>query len=93
MTPNPIPKMTPEEFLEFERASDMKHEYRDGEIFAMSGAGRSHNLIALNVGSDLHRNLREPQPAEPIKASKPSKHTSPKAAQPGPKVPANQNAS
>lgn len=59
MTPNPIPaKMSPEEFLAFERASDEKHEYRDGEIVAMSGARRNHNIIALNVGSEIHRSLK-----------------------------------
>lgn len=59
MTPNPIPaKMSPEEFLEFERASGEKHEYRDGSIVAMSGARRNHNLIALNVGSEIQRSLK-----------------------------------
>ena len=59
MTPNPIPaKISPEEFLVFERAADEKHEYRDGEIVSMSGARRSHNLIALNVGSRLHGTLK-----------------------------------
>jgi len=51
--------MTPAEFLEFERASDEKHEYRDGRIVAMSGARRNHNIIALNVGSDIQRTLRD----------------------------------
>ena len=59
MTPNPDPtRMSPEEFLEFERAADEKHEYRDGLIVAMSGARRNHNLIALNVGSGLHGALK-----------------------------------
>jgi Uma2 family endonuclease len=58
MNPNPIPKMTPEEFLAFERASDEKHEYRDGVIVAMSGAKRAHNLISLNIGSSLHASLK-----------------------------------
>lgn len=59
MTPNPIPpKMSPEEFLIFERAADEKHEYRDGVIVAMSGARRAHNLISLNVGSGLHGALK-----------------------------------
>lgn len=59
MTPNLIPaKMSPEEFLAFERASDEKHEYRDGEIVLMSGARRAHNLIAINVGSSLHGALK-----------------------------------
>ena len=58
MNPNPILKMTPEEFLAFERASDEKHEYRDGLIVAMSGAKRAHNLISVNIGSSLHASLK-----------------------------------
>ena len=58
MNPNPLPKMTPDEFLAFERASDEKHEYRDGEIVAMSGAKRAHNLIALNLAGNLHSALK-----------------------------------
>ncbi len=42
-------KMTPEEYLAFERASDEKHEYVDGEIFAMSGGTYEHSLLGSNV--------------------------------------------
>ncbi len=52
-------KMTPEGYLSFERASDQKHEYADGEIFAMSGGTREHNLVAANVLSELHSALLE----------------------------------
>jgi Uma2 family endonuclease len=38
------------EYLSFERASaDVKHEYIDGLIVAMSGASRAHNLITGNI--------------------------------------------
>jgi len=40
---------TIDEYLEFERSSRDKHEYYQGEIFAMSGAGFAHNLIFSNV--------------------------------------------
>lgn len=50
--------MSPEEFLEFERASDEKHEYRNGEIVAMSGAKRAHNLISVNIASELRAALK-----------------------------------
>ena len=40
--------LTPRQYLEIERESDTKHEYHDGEIFAMAGASRKHNLIASN---------------------------------------------
>ncbi|CAN5552900.1 Uma2 family endonuclease [soil metagenome] len=58
MNPNAIPKMTPEEFLAFERPSDEKHEYRDGLIVAMSGAKRNHNIIAFNIGGEIQRSLK-----------------------------------
>jgi Uma2 family endonuclease len=59
----PKPFMTPEEYLQYERASDVRHEYEDGEIFAMSGASREHNLIANNVSSRLTLQL-EDRPCE-----------------------------
>ena len=52
-------KMTPAEYLAFERRSEEKHEYADGEIFAMAGAKRRHNLIAVNVGGELRQALRD----------------------------------
>lgn len=42
-----------EEYLAFERSSDVKHEYFAGEIFAMSGASREHNLIVWKLSSLL----------------------------------------
>ncbi len=48
---------TQEEYLAFERASLEKHEYYQGEIFDMAGAGFAHNKIQKNfiieVGSFL----------------------------------------
>lgn len=38
-----------EEYLEQERAATEKHEYYQGEIFAMSGASLKHNKIFSNV--------------------------------------------
>lgn len=36
---------TVEEYLEFERTSDIKHEYLEGQFYAMAGAKQAHNLI------------------------------------------------
>ncbi len=41
--------MSEAEYLAFEAASDMRHEFHDGEIFAMSGGILNHALIAGNT--------------------------------------------
>jgi Uma2 family endonuclease len=44
------PTLTPAEYLAFERQqTDAKHEYLYGQITAMSGASREHNLIVGNA--------------------------------------------
>ena len=48
----PAPKynyISPEHYLEMERASDTKHEYYKGEVFARSGASLPHNDIFHNI--------------------------------------------
>ena len=49
--------MTPREYLAFERASTEKHEYVDGEVFAMAGGTREHNLAAANAVGELRSAL------------------------------------
>ncbi|NTS43388.1 Uma2 family endonuclease [Flavisolibacter sp. BT320] len=49
---------TIEEYLQMENASDVKHEYYRGEIFAMSGAKMQHNIIAVNLLTGLGTRLR-----------------------------------
>ena len=58
MSAIPKTKLTPEEYLEFERKSEEKHEYFDGEIFAMSGAKRNHNKITTNLGGLVWQHLK-----------------------------------
>lgn len=58
MSAIPKAKLTPEEYLEFERKSDERHEFFDGEIFAMSGAKRNHNKIATNVSGLIWQHLK-----------------------------------
>ncbi len=47
--PKYFPKMSPLEFLEWERKQEFKHEYVNGEVLAMSGASFNHNRIATNI--------------------------------------------
>lgn len=51
--------MTPQEYLEFERKSEEKHEYFDGEIFAVAGAKRNHNKIVGNLNGLIWQHLKE----------------------------------
>ncbi len=47
-----------EEYFDMEEAAEYKSEYYHGEIFAMSGASFSHNIIAGNTFASLHTSLR-----------------------------------
>jgi Uma2 family endonuclease len=47
------------EYLAYERDSGMKHEYENGEIFAMAGGSRRHNALASRVSAALE-NARKP---------------------------------
>jgi Uma2 family endonuclease len=49
MSTQPVSYVTPEEYLEFERAAETKHEYLHGEIIAMAGGSPAHALIADNI--------------------------------------------
>ena len=49
---------TPEEYLASERKATTKSEYIHGEILSMSGASNSHNLITLDIGTELNIQLR-----------------------------------
>ena len=49
--------LTPEEYLAFERKAKTKHEYLDGQIFAMSGASFTHNFITMNTANQLYNQL------------------------------------
>ena len=55
-------RLTPEEYIAFERkalsdAKIIRHEYINGELIAMSGASRAHNLITGNPSCYLCKKL------------------------------------
>lgn len=51
--------ISPEEYLEIDRASiDVKYEYTDGHIYAMSGGTAEHAEIAINMIAILKAHLQ-----------------------------------
>ena len=52
------PFISPEEYLALERKAEYKSEYLNGEIFAMTGASRKHNLITINISGSLNQQLK-----------------------------------
>lgn len=53
MSPEPQRKLTFADYLAYDRESEARHEFYGGEIFAMSGASRKHNLVNGNVYAAL----------------------------------------
>lgn len=49
---------TPEEYLEIERTSLIKHEYLEGQIVAMAGASKAHVIITGNLSALILNHLR-----------------------------------
>jgi Uma2 family endonuclease len=77
----PAPKynfISPEEYLEMERASDEKHEYCEGIVKAMSGASLKHNYIAANLYIEIGAFLKDKEckilPSD-MRVSTPSRDT------------------
>jgi len=51
-------KMTIEEYLAWEPLQELRYEYDNGEVFAMTGGTIPHNDIALNFYRTLYPHLR-----------------------------------
>lgn len=50
-------KLTPEEYLAFEEKSLEKHEYMNGEAYAMAGSTDDHNTICINAVGAINPHL------------------------------------
>ena len=59
----PQTRYTPEQYLELDRKAEGRSEYVNGEILAMAGASREHNLIVTNLVREISLALRG-QPCE-----------------------------
>jgi Uma2 family endonuclease len=60
MASNPVKrKWTVEEYLAYELETGIKHEYIDGDIYAMSGGTDKHSVIIHNIGVEIGLQLRK----------------------------------
>ena len=55
------------EYLAGELTADTKHEFIDGQVYAMAGASEAHNIISLNVAAELRQQLKG-KPCKPFMA-------------------------
>lgn len=51
-------RMSPAEYLAWERAQPAKHEYHLGEVFAMAGGSPRHNYLSNALGAELRAAMR-----------------------------------
>jgi Uma2 family endonuclease len=58
VTSHSVTKLTEEQYLTLERASEFKSEYFDGEMFAMSGGSMQHARLQQNLTTELSIALR-----------------------------------
>ncbi len=59
------PWISVEEYLAGELLSEIKHEYYDGEVVAMSGVSKNHDRIKMNL-SRIFGNHLQGKPCEPF---------------------------
>jgi Uma2 family endonuclease len=50
--------LTPEAYLDIERKSEIRSEYIDGQMVAMSGASERHALIAINLQGEIWSQMK-----------------------------------
>ena len=52
-------KISVEDYLESEKISPVRHEFVEGEVFAMAGTSNNHSRICINITTALSNHLRD----------------------------------
>jgi|SRR5581483_7238831 len=58
MSAQPQPRLTPEQYLELDRASEFRHEYYNGRMYLMPGGTHPHAIVTANLSGELRNALR-----------------------------------
>jgi Uma2 family endonuclease len=53
-----LPRLTPQEYLDWEERQEERYEYFDGEVYAMGGGSLVHADIALNIATAIKPQLK-----------------------------------
>lgn len=53
-----LPRFTPQKYFDWEAQQPERHEYFDGEVYAMAGGTLAHGRIGLNIGSVVRSHVR-----------------------------------
>lgn len=56
--PREFPHYSSDEYLALEREAEERHEYLDGQVYAMAGESPEHGIICTNLGGQLYSQLR-----------------------------------
>lgn len=56
--PRTLSVFTAEQYLDLERHTEIRHEFLDGTVYAMSGASRAHSAICFNLAVVIGSQLR-----------------------------------
>ena len=56
-----LPSISPEEYIEIDSRTNERHEYHDGQMFAMSGGSRMHSRIKVNLIVAVQSQLKNSQ--------------------------------
>src|ERR1043165_770851 len=54
-----LPTITAEQYLDFERCAEERHEFIDGVVYAMAGETPDHSTICFNLNGILHAQLTD----------------------------------
>jgi Uma2 family endonuclease len=58
VTKDKLPRFTPEEYFQWEEEQQLRHEYINGEVYAMNGGTINHSKVASNLNFILKSHLR-----------------------------------
>ena len=60
MSLNPVNQpISEEDYLQGEFLAETKHEYINGQVHAMAGASENHNLLSVNIATELKTRLKD----------------------------------